>query len=88
MRSLTSGMHLLNEFTGVVHMVEHKHIGENEGPLLAGKRYYVTKCHWSDTATLWGRYQLGKETDKPVTCKNCLRRQNGKNRNKGRLLGK
>jgi len=74
-RTLTSGMHLLNEFSGIVHLAEHKHIGRHEGPLLQGVRYYITKCHWSNNATNWGRYQTGKEVDRthPVTCKNCLR---------------
>lgn len=75
MGKLTSGMHLLNEFSGVVHEVEHKHIGRNEGPLLQGVRYYITRCHWSDNPTRWGQYQMGKETEASVTCKNCLRRR-------------
>jgi hypothetical protein len=69
-------MNLLNEFSGVVHAVESMHIGVS--PLLPGKMYYVTKCHWSDRwdlpGTQFANFQLGKETEKPITCKNCLKK--------------
>jgi hypothetical protein len=67
-------MNLLNEFSGVVHAVESTHIGVS--PMISGKRYFITKCHWSDRwdlpGTEFANYQLGKETELPVTCKNCL----------------
>ena len=69
-------MNLLNEFSGTIHAIERRHIGEVKGPLLVGKQYYITKCHWADDCMEWGRYQIGEETEKPVTCKNCLKRLN------------
>ncbi len=71
---LGGSMNLLNKRTGKVHAIAHFHIGTEKGPLLAEKQYYVTKCHWSDDSTYWGKFQLGEETEKPVTCKNCLKK--------------